>query len=91
MWKILTIAVCLCFVGCLRSQRGSYRSLVVPSPSLVLPDLPYSYTALKPHLSSVTLRVHHQGHHKAYCDKTNAALEEWREEVSVLLLQLRFI
>lgn len=72
----------LCFAGSLSSQRGSYRSLVEPSPVLTLPDLPYSYAALEPHLDTATLRVHHQGHHRAYCDKTNAALEEWRAKVS---------
>ena len=37
----------------------------------VLPDLPYAYDALAPHVSAETLRFHHDKHHKAYVDKTN--------------------
>ena len=80
----LAVQVCIGFVVCVKAQRGSYRGLVVPASVLELPELPYSYAGLKPHLNSVTLRVHHQGHHKAYCDKTNAALQEWRAQASTL-------
>ena len=79
-WAVLLFQLCL--AGGLSGQRGSYHSLVVPAATLVLPDLPYEYGDLKPHLDSETLKVHHQGHHKAYCDKTNAALWEWRAQVS---------
>jgi Fe-Mn family superoxide dismutase len=37
-----------------------------------LPDLPYAYEALEPLISSATLRTHHDKHHRAYVDKTNA-------------------
>jgi Fe-Mn family superoxide dismutase len=36
-----------------------------------LPPLPYDYAALEPHLSSNTLRFHHDKHHKAYVDTLN--------------------
>ena len=44
-----------------------------------LPDLPYGYDALEPHIDEATMRVHHDAHHKAYVDNANAALEgtEW--------------
>ena len=45
------------------------------------PKLPYAYDALEPFLSEATMKVHHQGHHRAYCAKLNAALKEWREKV----------
>ena len=38
----------------------------------VLPELPYSAHALDPFVSSETLHVHHDKHHRAYVDKTNA-------------------
>ena len=41
-----------------------------------LPALPYGYDALVPYISEETLKVHHDKHHKAYCDKFNAALDE---------------
>ena len=47
----------------------------------VVPPLPYDYDALEPHVDEATMRVHHDKHHQAYVDKTNAALEgtEWAE------------
>jgi Fe-Mn family superoxide dismutase len=44
-----------------------------------VPDLPYDYNALEPHIDEATMRVHHDKHHQAYVDKANAALEgtEW--------------
>jgi superoxide dismutase, Fe-Mn family len=39
-----------------------------------LPDLPYPYDALEPHIGADTMRVHHDMHHKAYVDNANAAL-----------------
>lgn len=39
-----------------------------------LPELPYSRTALQPHISAEALDLHHGGHHRAYVDKVNAAI-----------------
>jgi Fe-Mn family superoxide dismutase len=46
-----------------------------------VPDLPYAYDALEPHIGAETMRVHHDAHHQAYVDKANAALEdtEWAD------------
>jgi Fe-Mn family superoxide dismutase len=38
-------------------------------------DLPYDSEALAPAISAETLSYHHGKHHKAYIDKTNAAIE----------------
>ena len=40
-----------------------------------VPDLPYDYNALEPHIDEETMRLHHDKHHQAYVDKANAALE----------------
>src|SRR5207253_4912329 len=40
-----------------------------------LPDLPYPYDALEPHIDAETMRIHHDLHHKAYIDNANAALD----------------
>jgi superoxide dismutase, Fe-Mn family len=40
-----------------------------------VPDLPYAYDALEPHIDEATMRVHHDKHHQAYVDKANGALE----------------
>ncbi len=46
-----------------------------------VPDLPYAYDALEPHVDEATMRVHHDKHHQAYVDKANGALEgtEWAD------------
>ena len=66
----------------LKAQRGFYTSMVLPQDVFQLPDLPFAYNALEPLIDTATLKVHHQGHHKAYCDKTNSVLKQWRDEVS---------
>ncbi len=43
--------------------------------AITLPPLPYADTALEPAISATTLQTHHGKHHKAYVDKTNAAVE----------------
>ncbi|MEM1327771.1 MAG: superoxide dismutase [Bacteroidota bacterium] len=40
-----------------------------------LPDLPYDYDALEPHIDGRTMRIHHDKHHAGYTKKLNAALE----------------
>jgi len=40
-----------------------------------LPDLPYSYDALEPHIDARTMEIHHSKHHNGYVTKVNAALE----------------
>ena len=44
-----------------------------------LPDLPYAYDALEPHVDSETMKIHHDKHHQAYTNKLNAALEKYPE------------
>jgi superoxide dismutase, Fe-Mn family len=39
--------------------------------AITLPELPYAYDALAPHLSAETFEYHHDKHHKAYVDTTN--------------------
>ena len=40
-----------------------------------LPDLPYDYNALEPHIDERTMKIHHTKHHQGYTNKLNAALE----------------
>ncbi|MCR4328615.1 MAG: superoxide dismutase [Patescibacteria group bacterium] len=41
-----------------------------------LPELPYSYDALEPHIDASTMEVHHAKHHQAYVSKLNEAIEK---------------
>ena len=45
----------------------------------ILPDLPYDYGALEPHLSGEIMELHHDKHHSAYVDGANTTVEELRE------------
>jgi Fe-Mn family superoxide dismutase len=41
-----------------------------------LPNLPYDFAALEPHIDARTMEIHHGKHHKAYVDNLNNALGE---------------
>jgi superoxide dismutase, Fe-Mn family len=43
--------------------------------AFTLPNLPFGYDALDPHMSANTLKFHHDKHHKTYVDKLNKAIE----------------
>jgi len=40
-----------------------------------LPDLPYDYGALEPHISAKIMQLHHDKHHKTYVDGANQTLD----------------
>lgn len=44
-----------------------------------LPDLPYAYDALEPHIDVETMKLHHDKHHNTYVTNLNAALEKYPE------------
>lgn len=43
--------------------------------SFELPNLPYAYDALEPHIDARTMEIHHTKHHNGYTNKLNAAIE----------------
>ena len=45
------------------------------STPYTLPDLPYDYGALEPHVSGEIMELHHGKHHAAYVKGANAALD----------------
>jgi len=44
-----------------------------------LPDLPYDYSALEPHISGKIMELHHGKHHAGYVKNANSVLEQLDE------------
>ncbi len=42
--------------------------------SFQLPNLPYNFDALEPHIDSKTMQIHHGKHHAGYTNKLNTAI-----------------
>jgi len=53
-----------------------------------LPNLPYSYEALEPHIDSKTMEIHHSKHHNTYVTKLNAGLEKYPELLNLDIKEL---
>ncbi|MFA5820543.1 MAG: superoxide dismutase [Candidatus Gracilibacteria bacterium] len=43
--------------------------------AFTLPDLPYAFNALEPHIDARTMEIHHDKHHAAYVAKLNDAIK----------------
>ena len=43
--------------------------------SFEVPDLPYAFDALEPHIDARTMEIHHDKHHAAYVNMLNGAVE----------------
>lgn len=50
--------------------------------AFTLPNLPYAFNALEPHIDARTMEIHHGKHHNAYVTNLNAALQgtEWENK-----------
>lgn len=44
-----------------------------------LPELPYAYDALEPHIDELTMKLHHDKHHNTYVTNLNAAIDKHPE------------
>ena len=49
-----------------------------------LPELPYAYDALEPHIDARTMEIHHTKHHNGYTTKLNAPLREQIWKINLL-------
>jgi Fe-Mn family superoxide dismutase len=48
----------------------------------VLPNLPYAYDALEPHIDAQTMEIHHQKHHGTYLTNLKNAIEKYPDWVA---------
>jgi Fe-Mn family superoxide dismutase len=51
-----------------------YLKLKLNIMAFELPNLPYAYDALEPHIDARTMEIHHSKHHQAYITNLNAAI-----------------
>jgi len=63
-------------LGAQASANGPYQ----------LPELPYAYNALEPHIDEKTMRIHHDKHYAGYTRKFNNALANADDKYSNLPL-----
>ena len=61
------------YSSCLTEAGVGYLKVM---KTYTLPDLPYDYGSLAPHLSAELLELHHSKHHAAYVKGANEALEK---------------
>ena len=50
--------------------------------AFTLPELPYGFDALEPHIDTATMQIHHGKHHQAYVNNLNTAVEKAPELAS---------
>src|SRR5262249_53463899 len=71
--------------GCGRAPGALTRASACPflprrrPMQYLLPDLPYDYAALEPHISGRIMQLHHDKHHRVYVDGANRAIEQIEE------------
>ncbi|KAH7103614.1 Mn superoxide dismutase [Auriculariales sp. MPI-PUGE-AT-0066] len=69
------------------SARTSARAFSRPVGAFAslhtLPDLPYDYNALEPHICEEIMKLHHTKHHQTYVNGLNAAEESYAKATSV--------
>ena len=53
-----------------------------------LPQLPFPYNALEPHIDARTMEIHYTKHHQAYLDKLNTALDNLPELQNLTIEEL---
>src|SRR5262247_649012 len=61
------------------AQTAAPGAAAAPAGPFKLPDLPYAFDALEPHIDAQTMQIHHDRHHQAYVNNLNAALEKHPE------------
>jgi Fe-Mn family superoxide dismutase len=61
------------------SGNRIHHYLEVSVADYTLPDLPYDYGALEPHVSGEIMELHHSKHHATYVKGANTALEQMAE------------
>lgn len=59
-----------------RNIFENISSELKPENDFILPQLPYAYDALEPHIDRTTMEIHHSKHHQGYVNNLNKALND---------------
>jgi Fe-Mn family superoxide dismutase len=65
--------IALAAAGAAMTGRRAEAQAPAAGP-FTLPDLPYAFDALEPHIDAQTMQIHHGKHHAAYIAKLNEAV-----------------
>ena len=70
--------------------RSKARQLHQDAPSgpFTLPELPYDFAALEPHIDSLTMEIHHGKHHATYVSNLNKAVANYPDLQAMSALEL---
>ena len=55
-------------------MASNHKNQLIYNMAYELPDLPYAFDALEPHIDAKTMEIHHDKHHAAYVSKVNDAI-----------------
>ncbi|KAF7690382.1 hypothetical protein HF521_012186 [Silurus meridionalis] len=69
--------VCRCAAGV-----NPFLGILASRQKHTLPDLPYDYGALEPHISAEIMQLHHNKHHATYVNNLNATEEKYQEALA---------
>uniref|UniRef100_A0A3B2WBF0 Superoxide dismutase n=1 Tax=Mus musculus TaxID=10090 RepID=A0A3B2WBF0_MOUSE len=73
----------LCRAACSTGRRlGPVAGAAGSRHKHSLPDLPYDYGALEPHINAQIMQLHHSKHHAAYVNNLNATEEKYHEALA---------
>lgn len=62
--------------GLFHQAKASWNIYDAEKKQYILPELPYAYEALEPHIDAQTMRLHHSIHHQSYVNGLNNALQK---------------
>ena len=75
--NVMRILVALATVGVLGAVYYYQDKKKSKGPLYTLPELPYAYEALEPHIDAETMKLHYTKHHQTYVNKLNEALKDY--------------
>ena len=83
--KCTNVVLLLCILGLFFIQVSQ---CALDTDNVELPSLPYDYNSLEPNIDEQTMKVHHTGHHQAYTNNLNAALDTLRKSGTLFFVSL---